>query len=575
MKHRNPLYLALFGVISALALAACGGGASEQTAGPAASSTDLPPICEAVLQRVERHMAKGARPTRSRPVVVAGVQDLNGGMNALATTDYVAAQHQRHLNLMTLVRFDDAFELQPYLAESWSLDSSGTELTFVLRPDVDWHDGRPTTAYDVAFTFDRLRDPDTGFPRAREFGRFESVEVVDSLTVRFRIKPHEQAVSRWRTVPILPRHMLEGVRAQDLVDHPFGTRCPLGNGPYRFVDMRPGDRWHFEANPHFPAELGGPPPIQRYTYRVIPDENALALEFEAGAIDLMVVASPELGARVANTTSGRVASVPSQQTTFVAWNGRRPPLSDRQVRHALTLGTDRQALVDSVLAGYGRIAQTAVPEAHWAHDSGAGLGYDPARARRLLAEAGWVDRNGDGIREDAMGRPLRIELLANRENRLRVEVAERVGRQIAALGVDVTVDQPGWQELLDRITGPEKRTFDGVVMGWSHELEIDETPFFHSDQISGPLAWAGLVDLTVDDLLEGLAQAPTREEAAPLWRAYQRQIVAAQPYTYAFSQDRLIGLSDRVVEAPMDARGAWAQIRQWRTMDGAPAVATR
>ncbi len=548
-----------------LGVASCGNPKSpERSDASNDGAVAVGELCGGALDKVASFM--GSTTSQESPVVAGGIVDLAGGMNGFVSADYLANQHQIYLNLMTLVRFDDDYQLEPYLAESWALSENGTTLTFRLRPDVPWHDGVPTRANDVAFTFERMVDPDTGFPNAGAFSKYTSVQVIDSLTLQFTLEPHASSVQAWRTVPIMPAHVLESVPATELGAHPFGTKCPVGNGPFRFVEYRSGEQWHFAANPHFPAALGGPPEIGSYVYRVIPDETTLHLELRAGKLDLLVAPSPDLGLDIQRGDEARLVHFPFRQSAFVAWNGRREHLSDVRVRTALALGTDRQQIVDALLGGFGEVANSGVPPMHPAFnpEAGAHLGYDPERARELLDEAGWTDLDGDGMRENANGKPLRLEILTNQGNDLRKQISEIMQAQLADVGVDVTPHVVEWGSLLSRIMDPDSRDFDGVVMGWVPEFEMDESSFFHSDKIAEPLAWAGLQDPVLDDIMDSIVDAPSQEVAAPLWQEFQERIVELQPFTYLYYQERLEGVSGRMETMPMDARGEWAQILDWR-----------
>jgi peptide/nickel transport system substrate-binding protein len=532
--------------------------------------------CGETLARVESFLGPVPSSTTD-PVVAGGIVDLAGGMNAFVSADFMANQHQIYLNLMTLVRFDDDYQLQPYLAESWSLDEGGSTLTFRIRPDVMWHDGTPTTASDVAFTFERLVDSDTGFPNASAFSKYRSVEIVDPLTVRFVLEPHATALAAWRTVAIMPEHILGAVPAAELGAQPFGTQCPVGNGPFRFVEYVEGQQWHFAANPRFPDALGGPPAIADYVYRIVPEETTLHLELLSGGVDLFVAPSPDVGLSIQAGGEAKLVHYPFRQSAFVAWNGRRPHLSDARVRTALALGTNRQEIVNALLGGFGQIANTGVPPMHLAFDptAGADLGYDPIRAAQLLDAAGWTDADGDGMREDANGTPLRVEILFNQGNGVRKQIAEIMQAHLAQVGVDVVPTVLDWGALLGRVMDPESRDFDGVVMGWLPEFEMDESGFFHSEKINEPLAWAGLQDEALDALMDAISDAPTKEDAVPLWAAFQQRIAELQPFTYLYYQERLDGVSNRMAQIPMDARGEWAQIMEWRIEEPVRTLARR
>ena len=262
------------------AVAACGGDGGDE-AGSASAAGDF---CAEVTPRVEAWLAE-ARDAAQAPdderyggtVVVAGIGEASAGMNAFVSGDYASRQHQQFVNLMPLIHYDEDLEPMPWLAESWEVSEDGTELTFHLRDDVVWHDGEPTDAEDVAFTYARITDPAVGFPNAGFWKHYvkgaEGVEVLDARTVRMRLEPHADFIDPWRTVGIMPEHLLGDVPVEELGQHPFGTRCPVGNGPFVFQEHRPQDRWVFDANPAFPGELGGRPFLDRYVFRIIPEQT--------------------------------------------------------------------------------------------------------------------------------------------------------------------------------------------------------------------------------------------------------------------------------------------------------------
>jgi peptide/nickel transport system substrate-binding protein len=532
-------------------------------------------FCQEVLDRTDAYL-EAARSAGSVPggerqggtAVVAAINDIPGGMNALAANDYTAVQHQQFVNLMTLVTYGEDLTPMPYLAESWEVSADGTELTFHLRRDVRWHDGEATDAHDVAFTYLRATDPRTAFPNSGYWDFYAKgeggVEVVDDYTVMVRMTPHAEFMEPWRTVAIMPEHLLADVRPEDLSEHPYGTRCPVGNGPFVFAEQRPQDRWVFEANPGFPEELGGRPYLDRLVYRVIPDETTLLVELLNGAIDVYIAPNPEQAGPIQDDADLQLLRFASRNYAFVGWNTRRPTLQDRRVRRALTLATDREEIVSGLLRNFGQIANSGVPPFHWAHSPDLiDTSYDPESAGRLLDEAGWLDADGDGIRENAGGEPLRVSIKYNQGNRLRQEVAEVMQAQLSQVGVEVLPQEVEWGTLLGQIFEPSSRDFDGVVLSWVSDFKLDESGLFHSQRSEDPTAFSGLSSSEVDRYLDTLQVVTDRDEARTLWWEYQKILDREHPYTYLFFPERLVGVSRRLRGVHMDARGEWSGVKEW------------
>ena len=189
------------------------------------------PFCEAALARVAAYTGQfeGQVPPDDRyggTAVAAAKGPLSGGMNGHVTQQQESTDHQNFINQMTLLQYDAELNPIPYLAESWDVSDDNTTVTFHIRDDVYWHDGELTDAHDVAYTYHRSLDPESGFPNAGWFDYYdqgpESVEVVDDFTVTFHIQPHAGFLDAWRQLTIMPQHLLEDVPSTELAQHPYG-----------------------------------------------------------------------------------------------------------------------------------------------------------------------------------------------------------------------------------------------------------------------------------------------------------------------------------------------------------------
>ena len=573
----------ILAVGAAVLMGACRGGegGAPREAGPWMLEASLAqagagiPFSEEVTANVSAFMSQfeGQLPPSARyggTAVVGNIGEIPAGMNGLISTDYTAEQHQNFVNLMTLVQYDENWNATPYLAESWEVSDDGTELTFHIRDDVYWHDGELTDAYDVAFTYERAIDPETAFPNATFWTYFDrgpaGVEVVDSFTVRFRMRPHADFIDPWRAVAIMPEHLLGDVPATMLSQHPYGSVCPVGNGPFVFVEHRQDASWTFQANPAFPDALGGRPYLDRYVNRTISEQTTLLTELLTERLDVYIAPTPDQAQAIIDSDAAELRQYVFRQYDLIAWNSRRPQLADKRVRRALTKGTNRQEIVDALLQGHGRVANGSVPPFHWAYDASIGadaMAYDPNAARALLDAAGWVDRDGDGVRENSDGDRLSISIKYNDGNDIRQGIAEIMQAQLAEIGVEVTPTVVEWLTLLSQINDPVRRDFDGVVMGWVGEFKLDDTDLLHSQSLSGPYAWAGTRRPDIDKFLDELPLVVDRDEAKPLWAQYQELLVDEQPYTFFSFPDRLDGVSTKLNGVEMDSRGEWQNIKDW------------
>ncbi len=484
-----------------------------------------------------------------------------GSFNPLVNTDQNTNEVIYYMLFTPLVQYDESLEPRPYLAERWELERDG--VTFHLHRDLRWHDGEPVTAFDVEFTFLRAKDPQTASVLSSAYLELvQSVEVIDSFTVRFEFRrPHARPLDGFWWAPV-PKHLLEGIPPAEMIRAPFNRR-PVGSGPFRFVRWEAGEGITFVDNPDFPESLGGPPRLDQVIFRFIGEPATLLSEALTGQIDVNGSLFPHQAAQVERTPGVHLLSYPSREYYYIGWNVRRPILSDRRVRRALTMALDRQQLIDVLIYGYGQLATGTIAPWHPMYTAIEPLPFDPEAAAATLAEAGWIDRDGDGVRENEQGTPLRFTLMTNHENPVRVDIGQVTQSRLDRIGADVDVRTLEWQTLLAR---HRAREFDGVVQSWVLDnFRVDPRALFHSAQADRPGSYnrSGLKDPEVDRLIEAATAEKDPEAARRLWGEFSRALQEAQPFTFLMWLDELASVSDRLEDVEMDARGTLVTIGEW------------
>lgn len=509
----------------------------------------------------DREAADGDAPTFGGIAVIASPTDLDHA-NALVSADRYTRELLRHALFLPLLAFDSVLDYGSALARSWSMEGD-TTLLMHLRRDVHWHDGRLTTAQDVAFTLDRARDTRTPFVGRDYFRHWTGVEVIDSFTVLFRFEPHAEPMAGLPFLPIMPRHLLDSIPPDRLVHARFNHR-PVGNGPFRFVEYVASNRWVFEANPDFPAELGGRPWLDRLVWRVLPDGNAQATEVRVGGADLIL--SPPTNAFDALAAEPGIRGIerPSRQYGFIGWNGKRAPLDDLRVRRALTMAIDRQQIIDALRGGHGTVAAGPIFPGHWAYRRDLEpLPYAPDSARSLLAEAGIRDTDGDGVLDlPGGGGAFELELQHAAGSGFSREVAELIQAQLAAAGVRLNVRATEFQTMVAGMTNPERR-FDAVLMGWESDVQLRLRDLFHSSAIDGPYQLASYANAEVDRVLDETARMVDRAPAIPLLHRFQELMRDEQPWSFLYYFPDLYIASERLRGVEMDSRGALVNVTRW------------
>jgi peptide/nickel transport system substrate-binding protein len=497
---------------------------------------------------------------RGGTVVVAAPQDLEAP-NILIVQNRYTQEILRYALFVPLIRYGPHLELNPALATSWSM-TGDTGAVFELRRDVHWHDGPLTTAADVKFTLDRAMDPQTAFPNAGDFSEWTGSEVIDSFTIRVSWRPHSDPMAGLPFLPVMPKHRLDSIPANAMSHAAFNEK-PVGNGPFRFVEHRANDRWIFEANDDFPAELGGRPNIDRLVWRVIPDPTAQVTEVRTGGVDLILNAPPDAMDVVAADSSLQTIIRPSRQYAFIGWNGRRVPFGDARVRRALTLALDRRRMIDILRNGRGTLAIGPVGPFHWAYaDSVAPLPFDSAAARRLLAQAGITDRNGDGRLDLPDGRSFRFELTYPAGNTYNRDLADMIGADLGALGITAVPTPVEPNTLIARMTSAG-HDFDATLMGWESDFRVSLRDLFHGGAIDGPYQIAHYSNIVVDSLIDRTSKLVDREQARPLFVRLQRILRDDEPWTFLYYFPDFYVATARLHGVDMDIRGAFVNLNRW------------
>ena len=453
----------------------------------------------------------------------------------------------------------DFINVEPGLADSFRFSEDSLAIDFFINPGAKWHDGHPVHAEDVVFADLVCRAPEVNFSAISWLDHITDVVAVDSLTVRYVFdEPYMYMVQDANVCHPLPRHILGEVPMAELPNHPF-TRAPVGSGPFKFVSWTPGQEIVIEANEDF---FRGRPYLDRVTYRVIPEPTTLSTQVQNGSIDLWPRVQPPFYPQLAADSDLRVESYPGRLYTYIAYNVQHPILSDSLVRQALTLATDREALVEILLHGQGMVGTQPMITTIWAHDPTIEpWPHDPERAAELLEQAGWTDTDGDGVREKD-GQPLRVTIKTNSNNTMRVDIATILQDQWRSVGVDA---RPSTLEFNTFIGQMLEHDFETAVAGWSVGIKAELSATFGTGQ---PFNFPGVDNPRLDDLIRRAELERDREAARELWSEAQRIIVGEAYYTFLFQQNELHALDRRFQGVEMTAYGWDHYLEKWYAPEG-------
>jgi peptide/nickel transport system substrate-binding protein len=472
------------------------------------------------------------QPAPGDALVVGSIGDASRLLPILATDS--ASGDIVGLVFNGLLKYNERLEVVGDLADSWQISEDGLTLTFTLRPDIRWQDGIPLTAEDIRFTYQKLIDPAVLTPYSSSYELVEGVEALDERTVRIRYRePFAPALESWM-MGVIPKHLLE---QEDLNTTAF-LRRPIGCGPFRFTRWKTGELIELAANPDYFEHR---PHVDRYLYRIIPDQATLFLELLAGQLDLSGL-SPLQYRRQTDTPRIRQAyrkfRYPSFGFTYLGYNLTDVRFADARIRRAFDLAIDKQAIIDGVLFGLGSVATGPYPKESWAYDpSVQPPPPDRDAAKRLLAEAGWIDRDGDGLL-DQQGHPFRFTVMTNQGNEVRRQVAELVQRQLRFLGVDVHIRIVEWSTFVHEFI--DKRRFEVVLLGWNLSRDPDLYDLFHSSRTGpGQYNFVSYASPEADRLLEEGRRTFDQAARQRIYHQVHRLLASDQPYTFLYVADAL------------------------------------
>ncbi len=456
----------------------------------------------------------------------------------------------------SLLRLDARLRFVPRLARTWEWSDDHLAITFHLRGDARWQDGRPVTAADVARTLAVLRDPGrTSADQVQAYAAIRAVETPDERTVVVRFREPNASALYLFLAPLLPPG-----------GPPAPGELPVGCGPWKLVRWEKDQRLVLAANRDY---WDGPPGVDRLVIEVLRDYGTRLNALEAGRIDWTGL-FPEQWERLKDDTSfrdrfdileGRILFY-----WYIAWrmDGSNPFFADARVRRAMTLAIDRQRYVETIGRGQAEVAVTSFhPEMACFDRTLRPLPFDPARARALLAEAGWVDRDGDGVREKD-GIPFRFRLLYPATTRQNDRIAAFVQANLRDVGVAMELDPRPWAAFLEEVHG---RKFTAVMSGYRLDPDPDPWALWHSSQADEGYNYAGLRDPEIDRWIEEARRTFDGAAREELYRKIQRRLHELQPDTFFFYPVTRYAVRRGLrgfVPSPIGPVSAWPGPFAWR-----------
>jgi len=431
----------------------------------------------------------------------------------------------------TLVTRDNQMRYRPLLAESWKI-LSPTVWQFKLRKGVRFHDNEPFTAQAVRYTINRLYDPAIKAPSfLKGFLKLDRVDVVDDYTVNIVTKEPAPLMLEW----LVYFYMLAPKYYSALTPVQAALR-PIGTGAYIFKEWVRDDHVTVTANPHY---WGPKPQIQTLIFRPVPEAGTRIADLLSGGADIIVNVPPDQINRINGSSIAAVRTVEGGRDIFIGMRTDRSALKDPRVRQAMNYAVDVDAILKSLLSGRGRrMATLANADVNPAVKP---YPYDVAKAKALLAEAGWKLENGALVKD---GQPFRVTLDTPNGRYIRdKEIAEAVGSYLQSIGVQVKVNPLAWPVY-------SKKMFDDVnpadmyLLGLGSSFDgQDEMRYLQKDFGYNPTFWN---NAEFEKLYNSLNLTVDPKQRTRILYKLQEIAHDDPPIIYLYKQIDYYGVSKRV-----------------------------
>jgi peptide/nickel transport system substrate-binding protein len=481
-----------------------------------------------------------ATPVAAQPAgtLVVGLVAEPVNLDPAQVTDLNSTRVGRRV-VESLVTFpEESTQIVPGLAESWTISKDGLQYTFKLRSGIKFHDGTPLTAEAVKFSIERQINPEHPahklgkYPFANFFfGNVKAVEALSDERVAFLLKEPRASFLAILTAAaasiVSPTAVMKAGP-----DYPLQ---PVGTGPFKFVSWDRGQRVVLEKNPSywkFPVKL------DRVIYRPIVEDQARLTELLTGTLDLIVGVPPDFVSQLEGGGKVGVLKQVGAHVWYLGINNQKKPFDDKRVRQALNYAVNKEAIVRDVLKGTGTPSRGPVLPNTWAADpSLKPYPYDPDRAKKLLAEAGypngfsttlWVPESGSGMQSP-------------------VAMSTVMQSNLKSVGVNVTLQTMEWGAFLAKLRTKEQELFALSWMAGTEDPDMVMYPLLHSSQWTpnGPNR-ALYKNPKFDDLLQQARLTTDQAKRASLYKEAQRILVDDAPWIFVDHEIQIAAVARRV-----------------------------
>lgn len=523
MKKKIGSYLLTTLLVGAL-LVGCGGTTSKETV--VTPNTNGAEVASQTINYAIWSSPKGV----FNPVLLNDIYDRKVG----------------ELVFSSLLTLDADDKIIPALAESYEVSADNLKITFKLRSNVTWHDGKPFTAKDVAFTFTSIADPNYTGPRFAEIEKLvgakdyrdgkadavKGIEIIDDQTISFTYSEvYAASLANFAIRGILPEHIWGSIPVGEWEQQTSLLTNPIGTGAFKLVNFVPDQYVELVRNDNY---FLGAPKLEKVILKVSNQETAQG-ELINGTLDIAALSSFKQQDLDTYTSAGKtILEYPSASYQFMTMNNENPLFADKRVRQAITYAINRDGLVNQLLEGHGSIINAPLAVSSWAYPK-EGLNayaYDVEKAKALLAEAGWTVENGV-LQKD--GTVFKVDLLVPTGNKVREQSAPIIQQNLKEIGIEVNISTMDFASVKAKVY--EEHVYEMALMGFSLELDPADAKSYWSSELLGKpgFNFANFNNAQSDTILNQAAQSLNQDERKVHYNEWAKLLNEEAPFVYLYS----------------------------------------
>lgn len=481
----------------------------------------------------------------------------------------------------SLLAYDEGYNLEKRMAKDYEISDDKLSLTFTIKDNIKWHDGTPFTLEDIYFTMASaasekyegglynsvkrikgVEDYKTG-----KSDKISGIEILDANNIKFTLEePYALALEGIGGMQIIPKHIWEKIQVQDWKESNEVLTNPIGTGPFKLTKFDNGQAVYFEKFDDFYL---GEPKTAKLIFKVVNPETVQG-ELKNGTVDIADISTFKNDeVKDVEKEGFNVLKYPHSQVYYMGINLRQERFKDARVRQALMYGINREQALTQLADGNGVLINIPMMPTSWAYPAKGEINeyeYNVEKAKELLKEAGWEDRDNDGIVENAKGEKLAIKLHSPSDQPAQQQRAVLIQSNLKDIGIEVEILSMEFSTLMQEVVGDHE--YDVYLMANTMRIDPDPLPNWHSSAVSDEknnFAWniSAYKNPEVDKIMEDAVKIYDQEERKALYLQYAKIMNHDVPWVTFFAPNTIKATNPKLKNYSPNTKLDFIRVEDW------------